>query len=209
MTDKIMRQIAVRYEKAMGSPPPREAADEMMRHVERRGAHFVAYCLAEARRRNARSWSYVRSILRNQDDELIEPEREMPHSIRAMLDDDTYTRTTADEFLDCLDTYAACIGERLSDGDLEFLMEVYNERGDHYLSYLIFESARRGQRRIAYIRELHEAMPGVVVDSEMVEDAFDRPSLAERSDPGASLADVLPFEVVVTPEEPMTRESES
>ena len=204
-----MGQLARRYETAMGFPPSPEAITEMEFHVQRRGAHFVAYCIAEARRRKARSWGYIKSILRNQDTELIDPEKPMPHNIGDLLDDEDYRKRTTDAFLENLDTYAACIGERLSDDDLEFLMETFNERGEHYVSYLIFEAASRGQRRMEYIRALHGEMPMPVFDKHMLKDAFEGPSVFRKA-PGKTLPDILPFSVVEPAEdESIARESES
>lgn len=205
-----MEQLTRRYETAMGSPPSAEAVEEMERHVERRGAHFVAYCLAEARRRKARSWSYVRSILRNQDEELIAPETPMPHSIPEMLDDEDCVRRTSDDFLECLDTYAALIGERLAEDDLQWLLDTFNERGVHWIHFLIVEAGRRGQRRMSYLRSVHDQIADrlPVIDRAMFEDAMKAyETTAERQ---RRAEDVVPFEVLVTEDdESVARESES
>ena len=206
----MLDQMVKRYEFAFGSKPSPEAITEMEYHVERRGEHFVAYCIAEARRRNARSFGYLRSILRNQDAELIQPETEMPHSIPDLLDDADYIAKTSDEFLECLDTYAACVGERMTDDDLEFFMEVFNERGDHYVNFLIFEAAHRGYRRMSYLRSIHDQIEDRLpfIDKEIVVATFDAyPRLAEQQ---RRAEDVVPFEVIVTEsDESVARESES
>ena len=211
--DAIMRKIVVRYERAMGSPPSAEAVEEMERHVKRRGEHFVAYCLVEARRRRARSWGYVRAILRNQDDELIEPETEMPHSIPDMLDDEDYVKRSNDEFLECLDTYATLIGERMSEDDLQWFIDTFNERREHWMHFLISEAFLRGQRRMSYLRSIHKQIgPKLpIIDLQMVKEAMEiyEPLVLRQR----RAQDVMPFEVLVTDEdaesESFVRESES
>ena len=209
----MLDQLVKRYEFAFGSKPSQEAITEMEYHVDRRGEHFVAYCIAEARRRKARSFGFLRSILRNQDAELIQPETVMPHSVPDLLDDDDYIAKTADEFLECLDTYATCIGERMTDDDLEFFVEVFNKRGDHYVNFLIFEATSRGVRKMSYLRSIHKRIGSslLLVDADAVDAAFKAfPSLASeahRGDPGKKIEDVVPFDVIVTDAEDESGES--